>query len=312
MEMTFRILAAKAPLVILAGVAIGLALPGVAEMLRPFVVPLSVMSVMVSMLRVEPARLVSTLRRPVYIAACVVLALVALPMATASLLFLAGAPVWLATGMTYASAAPPLSSAAAFAILVRADPALVTAISLPATIAAPLTVWLVTTFGPGLGEGVDLAPLVFRLFAIIAGSLTAALLLRRVAGEDRVRSWAPRLDGTTVILVTLIAIGVMHEIGAAFRTETAGLLGILALTTLLAVASLAIAILLLWPAGRDEALAAGLAASIKNMAVMVAAVLGTVEPRIALVVITAQFPIYFAPLLMRPLFQWLRGREVTP
>ena len=59
---------------------------------------------------------------------------------------------------------------------------------------------------------------------------------------------------------------------------------------------------------RDEAFAAGLCASIKNMAVMVAAVLGTVDPRIALVVITAQFPIFLAPLLLRPLFVRLRER----
>ena len=84
----------------------------------------------------------------------------------------------------------------------------------------------------------------------------------------------------------------------------------LKLTALVSYGSLLLTIAVFWPAGRDEACAAGLCASTKNMAVMVAAVLGTVDPRISLVVITAQFPIFLSPLLMRPLFAYLRRQEV--
>ncbi|RMH50248.1 MAG: hypothetical protein D6686_06565 [Alphaproteobacteria bacterium] len=303
---------AHAPLVMLAGVALGLGLPSLAEAMRPLVVPVSVLMAMISMLRVEPARLRASLARPVFLGASVLFVLVALPLAVALAAWAAGAPPWLAAGLTLAAAAPPLSSAAAFAILVRIDPALVTAISLPATVAAPATVWLVTALAPGIGQGVDVLALVLRLVAIILGALGVALALRRLLGAGRVRSWAQPLDAALVGLVLVIALGVMHDIGLALRADPAAWLGILALTWTLSLGALAAALALFRTAGRDAAFAAGLCASVKNMAVMVAAVMGAVEPAIALVVITAQLPIYFAPLVMRPLFARLGGAGVAP
>ncbi len=297
----------RAPFFMLGGVVIGLAIPPLAAGLRPLVVPISIVMVVVSMLRVEPARLAATFRRPVFVALSGLFVLVVLPALTYLVAIAAGLPGWLATGLTYASAAPPLSSAAAFAILVRIDPALVTGVSLTAILIAPGTVWLITTALPGLGEGVALGALVLRLLGIILGALAAALLVRRLVGEARVGSWGNALDFATVMLVVLIGIGVMHDIGIAFRSDALSWLGILALTALLSLVSLLVTIAVFWPAGRDEAFAAALCASIKNMAVMVAAVLGTVDPRISLVVITAQFPIFLSPLVMRPLFSRLRA-----
>ena len=104
-------------------------------------------------------------------------------------------------------------------------------------------------------------------------------------GERRVRGWSRPLDAMTVVLVVAIGVGVMHDIGLALRLATVEWLGIFVLTTLLNVGSLVLGVLVFWSFGRGEAFAAGLCASIKNMAVMVAAVLGTVDPRIALVVV---------------------------
>ena len=310
MNAALALLLRRAPIFMLAGVCLGLGLPGFAAVMRPWVVPISVVMVVVSMLRIEPAKLVATFRRPVLVTAAGLFVLVALPVATFLLATAFGMAGWLATGLTYAAAAPPLSSAAAFAILVRVDPGLVTGISIPATLIAPATVWMLTASFPGMGDGVALGALVLRLSAIIMGALGLALLIRHLVGEERVTSWALWLDGLTVALVLMIAIGVMHEIGIAFRTEPWSWLGILALTALVSYGSLILTIAVFWPAGRDEACAAGLCASTKNMAVMVAAVLGTVDPRISLVVITAQFPIFLSPLLMRPLFAHLRRLEV--
>ncbi|QIE57257.1 hypothetical protein G5B40_18505 [Pikeienuella piscinae] len=301
-----NLMTAQAPFLMAGGVALGLAAPALAEFVRPAVVAISVAMVVISMLRIEPTRLVAVLRRPLFVCVTGLFALIVLPLAVALLAWAFGAPGWLATGLTYAAAAPPLSSAAAFAILVRIDPALATGVSLPATLMAPATVWLVTSAAPGLGEGVDVSALVIRLSAIILGAFAFALLLRRVAGDARVRTWAVPLDAATVALVVLISIGVMHDIGIALRADPASWFGIFALTAAVSAGSLLLGVAAFWRTGRDEAFAAGLCACVKNMAVMVAAVLGAVEPRIALVVITAQLPIYFAPLLMRPLFARLR------
>ena len=295
-----------APVPILASAFLGLAIPGLAEHFRPAVVPISIATVVVSMLRIEPLRLMATLRRPLFILASSLTILCALPLLTFAVALLFGAPGWLATGLTLASAAPPLSSAAAFAILVRANPVLTTGISLPATFLAPVTVWLLTVSFDALGESVAIGALVLRLLSIIFGAIAVAILLRWMAGAARVSDWEPGLDTLTVILVCAIAIGVMHEIGIAFRDSPIAWLLLLALTTIQAMISLLLVVTVFRTFGREEAIAAGLCASVKNMALMVAAVLGTVDPRIALVVITAQLPIFLAPLVMRPIFARLR------
>ena len=293
----------------LSGVVIGLSVPIIAEVIRPLVVPISLLMAVVSMLRIEPAKLLATFHRPVFVGLAALFVLIVLPVVTFLLARAFGLPGWLVTGLTFASAAPPVSSAAAFAILVRVDPGLVTGIAIPATLLAPATVWMLSSSFPGLGEGVELGALVLRLSGIILGALVTALLIRRLLGEERMTEWGMGLDGVTVVLVMLIGIGVMHDIGLALRSAPELLLGILTLTALVSYGSLLITMAMFWPIGSDEAFAVGLCGSIKNMAVMVAAVLGTVDPRISLVVITAQFPIFLSPLFMRPLFARLRGFE---
>jgi BASS family bile acid:Na+ symporter len=290
----------------LLGVAVGLSLPNVAEFMRPLVVPISIIMAVISMLRIEPEKLVATFRRPIFLTMAGLFVLIVLPAMTFLLSRAFGMPAWLVTGLTFASASPPVSSAAAFAILVRVDPGLVTGISIPATLVAPVTVWFLTSSFPELGKGVELGALVLRLSCIILGALFAALIIRCLVGKERVSKWGVSLDGATVVLVTFIAIGVMYDIGLVFRSDPALLISLLMLTALVSYGSLLLTIATFWSVGTDEALAVGLCGSIKNMAVMVAAVLGTVDPRISIVVIIAQFPIFLSPLLMRPLFEYLR------
>jgi BASS family bile acid:Na+ symporter len=291
-----------APLFMVGGVLVGLALPPLAEAVRPAVVTLSVSMLMISMLRVDPGRLRAAVARPVHILLVLAVILLILPALVGLGAMALGAPGWLATGLTLASAAPPLSSAAAFAILVGIDAALVTAISVPATLVLPLTAGAVTTLTPGLGAGVDVGALVLRLAALILVAFAFAFLVRRIAGPVRVARAAPALDAAMVAAVAAMGVGVMHDIGLALRADPLGWTGIFAATWAVSLASCALTVALFWRAGRDRALAAGLTAASKNMAVMVAAVLGAVEARIALVVITAQLPIFLAPLLLKPLF----------
>jgi len=297
-----QVLTRNAPLLMAASVVVGLAAPALAAALRPWVVPFASLMVLLAVVRVEPRRLRDALRRPLHIIAVCAVLLVGFPLAVAALAPALGAPQWLATGLVLAAAAPPISSAAAFAILVKIDAALVTAVSLPATLLAPFTVWAVTSALPGLSEGVDVTALALRLGALILGAFGLAFLLRRIAGDAAVARAALPLDAGMVVMVVIIGIAVMHEVGLALREDPAQWAMIFGAAWALGLACCFVSVALFWPAGRDRALAAGLAGAIKNMAIMVAAVLGTVDPRIALVVITAQLPIYFAPLILRPAF----------
>lgn len=306
MSATLRHIAQRAPVIMLGALAAGLALPDAAAVVRPAVAPLSVALVVLSMLRVEPAKLRAAFARPGHILAVCVVMLVVTPALAAGLVLAAGGPGWLATGLALAAAAPPLSSAAAFAILVRIEPALVVALSIPATLAAPATVWAVTALMPGLEQGVDVSALALRLAGLIGAAFALSLLARKLIGAEAVNRASLPLDAAAVSLMALIGFAVTDDIGPALAADPAGWFALLGLTWALSIGSCLAAVTLFRSAGQDRAAAAGLASSVRNMALMVAAVTGAVEERAALVVVTAQIPIYAAPLLMRPLFARLR------
>ncbi|SDX42919.1 hypothetical protein SAMN05444336_10581 [Albimonas donghaensis] len=308
MSGALRRFAASAPLMMPAALAVGLAAPDATAALRPWVAPLSVALVVLSMLRVEPARLRAAFDRPGHVAAVCAAMLIAAPALAAGIAFALGAPSWLAAGLALCAAAPPLSSSAAFAIIVRIDPAYVTALSIPATLIAPATVWAVTALLPGMEQGVDVTALSLRLAGLIFAAFGLALLARRVLGAARVNRAAAPLDAAAVALMALIGFAITEDIRAPILSDLSGWLAILAATWALSAGACLGAALLFRGAGRDRSAAAGLACAVRNMALMVAAVTGAVEDRIALVVVTAQIPIYAAPLLMRPLFARL-GRE---
>ena len=308
MRVVFEYLNKRSPHFMILGVILGLTFPSLSELVRPHVVEISVFMAISSMLRIDPIKLFSVLKRPLLIVTTMVFVLIILPCITFIACRLAGLSGWLVTGLTFASAAPPLSSAAAFALLVRIDPAMVTGLSIPTTLMAPLSVWLLTSTLPSLGDGVELSGLVFRLSAILIGSLSLAFLIRFFVGGKNIDLWSDKIDSLTVVLVTLIAIGVMHEIGLVMRSDPVKLVLIIFLAAIISYGSLGLSIATFWSMGADKAFAISLLSCVKNMAIMVAAVIDVVDPMIALVVICAQLPIFFSPLIMRPLFLYLQKK----
>lgn len=291
---------ANAAWLLAGGVVAGLLLPPLAAGLRPFVVPLAVFLVLISALSVEPARARAALGRPLHALAVGALVLVALPLAAGLGAWLLGAPAWLSTGLALSAAAPPLFPAAAYAALAGIDAALTTAASLPATLASPFTLWLVKSVKPDAVAVLDMTQLISRLLFIVYGSFGVAFFVRRVVGEEAVARAAPRLDAAATVLLALIGAGAMAEVNAALWATPLTWIGVLVATFAFSLASFAVATQVFRAGGRDEALAAGLAASVKNVAVMVAAAFGAVDGRVIAVVMTAQIPVLLAPLVLRP------------
>ncbi|SMY08156.1 hypothetical protein [Flavimaricola marinus] len=291
------------PLWMVASIALGLAVPQLAAILRGWVVPISVVMVPLSVMRIDMGELGRAFRPAWRVTAAAFVVLVVLPILTGIVGLILGLPGWLITGLVLIAAAPPLSSSAAFAILLRIDPARVTAVSLMATAAAPATMWLVTKALPGFGQGIDATALILRLAIFIGGAFAAAFVVRRILGKERIDRAAPAIDSTTIFLVMCIGVGVMHEIGQTLRADPLLWLALFGATWLLSVLSCASAVGLFWRGSREAALATGVVAAVKNIALMVAAIAPVVEPRVLLVVMTAQLPIFFAPLVLRPVFQ---------
>ena len=57
--------------------------------------------------------------------------------------------------------------------------------------------------------------------------------------------------------------------------------------------------------GRLPALTVGLSSGMRNMAILLGALPSAINPYILLFLEMVQFPIYMAPVLLRPIFRWL-------
>ena len=65
--------------------------------------------------------------------------------------------------------------------------------------------------------------------------------------------------------------------------------------------------------GRLPALTVGRSSGMRNMAILLGALPSAINPDILLFLALVQFPIYMAPVLLRPIFRWfVRDRNERP
>ena len=288
---------------------VGLAVPALAALLKPWLGAAIILMLILAFLRVDPLALRRQWVRPQLVLAAAVWIMLVAPLAL-GLLFVALGIGRTAPGLYFILvlqiSAPGLMSAPAIAALLGLDVAL-TLGALIATIAVtPVSASLFTHFLLGAALASP-AALGLRLFLIIAGSALAAAILRRTAGTAFIEAQRERIDGLSVLAFASFAVAAMDGVTAHFVADPAQVAGLTLLAFLLSLGMTALTTLVFLPAGRDRAFALGLTAGNRNMGLMLTAV-GFAVPDIAwLYFAVAQFPIYLLPHLIRPLARWATG-----
>ncbi|WP_372491011.1 hypothetical protein, partial [Falsiroseomonas oryziterrae] len=188
------------------GAVLGIALPPLAEAMRPWLLWITLATMTLALLRVEPAALAGVLRQPRLALLLLVWVTLGVPLvvyAALAPLLPAGSP-FLAAGVLIA-ATPSVLSAAVFAILLGADAALLTVVAIPSNALAPL--WLpMNAAAMGVSAQVDPAAMAARLALLVFGSFALAAAAARLAGRPRLRGAAPTLDSSIVVAVTTSSI----------------------------------------------------------------------------------------------------------
>lgn len=285
-------------------VFIGIALPPLGALLKPFVAEAVFALLVLAFLLVEPAALRSHVKRPLLVIAISIWTMAALPA-------LMGAGYWL-LGLNLASpdlylalilqaAASPLMSSPAIAALLGLDAALVLASMIVCTALVSLTAPLfMRAF---VGETLTLSPLTLglKLFLMLAGAALLATAIRRIAGRARIAQWKDQIDGVNVIVLFVFVAALMGDIGAQLFARPLLVAGLILLTFALTALPLALTVMVFASAGWSRAFALGLIASQRNMGLMLAAA-GTGVPELTwLYFALAQFPIYLLPQILKPL-----------
>jgi BASS family bile acid:Na+ symporter len=300
-------------LVVAGSLFIGLAIPPLAAVVKPYLGPVIVALLTLAFLRVEPAELRRHWSEPRLIALTSLWVMLVPPLVLGGL-FIALGLSERAPGLYYILilqlSAPSVMSAPAMVGLLGLDVALTLGSLVIGMCVAPLTSAFFTHLF--LGSAV-ISPLKFGLMLvlIIGGSAGAAALIRAFSGAGFLARRREQIDGLSVLAMLLFAIAAMDGVTAHAIANPLLVLGLAVLAFVLSFGSIGVtALIFLW-AGPARALAIGLLTGSRNIGLMLTAVGFAVSDIGWLYFALAQLPIYLLPQLLKPLARRLAAKPAA-
>jgi hypothetical protein len=284
-------------------VVVGIALPPLGEMLRPYVAEAIFLLLCISFMRVDTAALRAHARRPGIALAATAWTMIAVPAligigCLAIGLDKSSPDLFLA--LMLQAVASPMMAAPALAALMGLDSTL-TLITLVAGTAlvpltAPLFAWML------FGGALTLSPLALglKLALMLAGSLGVAMTIRWTFGIAAIRRHREPIDGINIVILLVFVSAVMGSVAGEFWADPQRVVGIALLSFAVFFTLTAATMLVFRRAGHERALALGLLVSQRNMGLMVAATAGALPELTWLYFALSQFPIYLSPQLLKP------------
>jgi BASS family bile acid:Na+ symporter len=293
-------------------VVIGVAVPPLGVLLKPFLSVSVFLLLVLTFLRVEPRAIRARLARPGLVIGAALWVMLAQPALLIGLYWLAGFKMQspdLFLALLLQAATTPMMSSPAIAALMGLDAALVLSSMVACTVLIPLTApFFVRVFAEG---GLTLSPLALGLilFGLLAGAATLAAVIRRIIGADRIARRREEIDGLNVLLLLVFVCALMHDVGARTFAQPLLVAAFTALSFVVAIVMMGLTVLVFAPAGWRDAFALGMMTSQRNTGLMLAATAGAVPDLAWLYFALAQFPIYLAPYLLGPLARRINSKD---
>jgi BASS family bile acid:Na+ symporter len=293
-------------------IVLGILLPPLGAMMRPFFPETVFLLLCLAFLRVNPHALRIELARPRLLIAAAAWTMLVVPVLTGLALAAANLAAYspgLVLALMFNVVAPPIFASPALAALMGLNAATTLALLLVCVALTPfLAPALVAAFA---GQDVTFSPLALglRLVLMLAGAACVAMAVRATAGKAWVDRQAPRIDGLNVVVLFAFAVALMGDVLANTIANPLAILGLLWLSTAITFGLSGLTALLFLPAGARTALPLAHAAGSRNTGLMLAASAGVVPEVVWLYVALIQIPIYALPLVGRPLVQRMSTRD---
>jgi BASS family bile acid:Na+ symporter len=296
-------------------VFIGVAVPPLGELLKPYVTVAIFLLLCISFMRVDLGALRNYLRRPGLVIAATAWTTLAVPAIIGLVSLGLGADArWpdLFLALMLQAVASPMMASPALAAVMGLDATLVLVTLVTSTALVPLTAPLFAYVF--LGTALKLSPLGLglKLAAILSGSLLVALLLRWMFGVTAIQRHKLAIDGINILVLLVFVSAVMGNVAGSLFADPVLMieLGLIAFAVFFALTG--VSALIFRAAGPERALAIGLMVSQRNMGLMVAATDGLLPGTTWLYFALSQFPIYLSPQLLKPIVRRLTAREAAP
>jgi BASS family bile acid:Na+ symporter len=291
-----------------AGVVIGLALPPLAALMRPLLLAALVIPLTIALVRIDWSAFGAYARRPGLVAALIVWFLGVSPVLMWLALKPLALPAPVAVGLVLMAAAPPIGSGPAMCLLLGLDAALAVVAMVPATALVPLTLPPLGAALLGVALGIDLGTFMLRLALMVGGAFAGAWVVRRLVPAAAIERNARPLDGVSVLIMMVFAIGIMDGV-TAFALERPGYVLVATVAAILANVLLQAAGAFAWRwTGLQRALTAGFLTGNRNMGLVLVALGSDASFEVVAFFAAAQIPMYLLPGLLLPLYRRLLVR----
>jgi hypothetical protein len=293
-------------------VFVGIALPPLGDLLKPFVTEAIFLLLCISFMRVDILTLRNHLRRPGIIFAATGWTTLAVPLIFGVSCLATGLDKQspdLFLGLMLQAVASPMMAAPALAGLMGLDSTLVLITLVTSTALIPMTAPLFAY--AFFGAKLTLSPLTLglKLFEILAGSLFIAAVIRWIVGASAIKQHREAIDGLNILILLVFVAAVMGAVAGSFLADPVKMIELALFAFAVFFALLGVTTLIFCRIGQERALALGLMVSQRNMGLMLAATDGALPGLTWLYFALCQFPIYLSPQLLRPILRKLSTRH---
>lgn len=287
------------------GLVAGVALPGLAAAMRPWLPVLVASLLFLAVLRIGPQQALDSLRDMRPSLGVILVYQVALPLALLGVMNVAGiGGTVTATALALVLAAAPLSGSPNLTILTGFDPAPALRLVLLGTALLPVTVLPVFWFMPEIEDTAAVLASVGRLLAVILLAALAAAAVRltlfRAPGPGAIAA----LDGLSAIAMAVVVVALMSALGPMLATAP----GTVAYWVGVAFAvniglQVAAASILRGRIARDQVVPLSIIAGNRNIALFLVAVPAEMAEALLIFIGCYQIPMYLTPVLLRRFYR---------
>lgn len=287
-------------------VFIGIAVPPLGALLRPYV-GLAVFALLtISLTRVDTAALRQHLRRPWLIVAATAWTALGVPLlvyAVAAGLGVRESSPGLFLGLMLQGMTSPMMATPAIAALMGLDATLVLITLVTATAVVPFVAPLFAFVFLRGTLSISPSALGLKLAVVLLGAALLAGLVRRVAGREAIEKYRDGINGLNILVLLVFVTAVMGDVARTVVSDPLEFLGMAVVAFGVFIALMVVTAWVFHRCGRRHAWSLAVMASQRNMGLMVTATEGVLPGATWLYFALCQFPVYLSPLLLRRVLQ---------
>jgi hypothetical protein len=287
------------------GLVAGLALPGVANMLKPWLPQLVMILLFLVALRIGPGRARDGMSNLTGTLGIVLVLQLALPLVVIGVAFIFGVAqsnYVLAAVLVFA--APALSGSPNLAIILGADPEPAFRLLIVGTFLLPLTVLPIFWLLPQFGDFSTAAIAALKALAAIVLAMGAGFLVRSYGFPRLRQDQSDALDGAMSVALAVTVVGLMAALRPALALSASTVMGWLALAFALNIGMQALSYLVLRRVlPRHEVVPVSIVTGNRNFAIFLVALSPTSLEPLLVFLGCYQVPMYLTPLIMDRLYR---------